>query len=127
MRIRVNDFNLKHTLESGQFFRYYLKDGFYYAVTGNNFFKMQQQEKKIEFSGTTKKITKEFLGLNHDFETTKKQFSKDKHLRNAIKLYSGLRIMKQQPPEALISFICSSASNIPKITKNVNLLAESFG
>lgn len=127
MHITVNDFNLKHTLESGQFFRYYVKDGFYYIVSGNNFFKIRQNRKKLEFFGTKRRFVKEFLGLKHDFNDIKKQFNKDKHLNKAMKQYSGLRIMKQQPWETLISFICSSASNIPKITKNVNLLTQTFG
>ncbi|MBI4141247.1 hypothetical protein HY485_05415 [Candidatus Woesearchaeota archaeon] len=127
MHLRVNEFNLQHTLESGQFFRYYLKDGFYYVISGNNFFKIRQQGKNLEFLGTKRKFVQQFLGLNHDFETVKKQFSKDKYLNTAMKQYSGLRIMKQNQWETLISFICSSASNIPKITKNVNLLAENFG
>ncbi|MBI4142075.1 hypothetical protein HY484_04070, partial [Candidatus Woesearchaeota archaeon] len=127
MKLIIKDFNLKHTLESGQFFRYYLKNEFYYVVSGNNFFKIRQNGNKLEFFGTKRNLVKEFLGLNHDFETTKKKLSTDKHLKTALQQYSGLRIMKQQPWETLIAFICSSASNIPKITKNVNLLAENFG
>lgn len=127
MRISVDDFNLKHTLESGQLFRYYLKDGFYYVVAGNNFFKIRQRRTNVEFQGAKRKFVQQFFGLNTDFETVKKKLSKDKHLNNVMGQYSGIRIMKQKPWEALIAFICSSASNIPKITKNVNLLAQTFG
>ena len=39
----------------------------------------------------------------------------------------GLRIIRQDPWEALICFICSQNSNIPSITKRISLLCELYG
>src|SRR3989344_1521895 len=127
MNIKIRDYNLKHTLDSGQFFRYKKVGEYYYIISQHNFFKIKQQDDKLEFEGANRKFVEQFLGLEQDFENITKELKKDERITNAIQAYSGIRILEQHPWEALIAFICSSASNIPKITKNVNLLSETFG
>lgn len=41
--------------------------------------------------------------------------------------FNGLRVCKQDPWETLISFICSSNNNIPRITSMINNLSKAFG
>ncbi len=41
--------------------------------------------------------------------------------------YPGLRILRQEPWECLVSFICSANSNIPRISTNVEDMSKSFG
>ena len=36
-------------------------------------------------------------------------------------------MLRQDPWECLVSFICSSASNIPRITKNIESICEAYG
>ena len=38
-----------------------------------------------------------------------------------------MRVLRQDPWECLVSFICSSASNIPRITGNIESICRSFG
>lgn len=127
MHTLTNDFNLKHTIESGQFFRYKKIGEYYYIVAQDKFFKIAQIGNKLEFEGANKKFVQQFLGLEQDFGQIKKHIGKDEKIRLIFPKYCGIRIMQQHPWEALIAFICSSASNIPKITMNVNLLAQKFG
>lgn len=125
--MKTKNFNLKHTLESGQFFRYKKIREHYYIVTHDKFFKARQEGDKLEFEGANKKFVQQFFGLTQDCDCIKKELQKDAHTSNALQQYNGLRILEQQPWQALTAFICSSASNIPKITMNVNMLAETFG
>lgn len=127
MHLKANDFNLKHSLESGQFFRYKIIGEYYYVVSQDKFFKIRQNDDALEFDGASKKFVSQFIGLGQDFETIKKNIEKDAYVNQSLSKFNGLRILEQKPWEALIAFICSSASNIPKITMNVNLLAEKFG
>ena len=53
--------------------------------------------------------------------------SKDRHVKKAVKKYKGLRLIKQDSWECAISYLCSSAANIPKIQMNVELLSKYFG
>jgi N-glycosylase/DNA lyase len=44
-----------------------------------------------------------------------------------MRRYPGLRLIRQDPWECLMSYVCSSASNIPKIQKNIELMSQCFG
>ena len=55
------------------------------------------------------------------------QFSADKTLYEAASENRGIRILRQEPFETLISFIISQNNNIPRITGIISRLCESFG
>ena len=44
-----------------------------------------------------------------------------------MKMVPGVRILRQDPFECLISFICSSNKNLPCIIKNVDAVRTTFG
>lgn len=127
MKLQAKNFNLQHTLESGQFFRYQKIGEWYYCCERDKIFKIKQQEDEIEFEGTTKEHVEQLFGLDKNYDEILKKLSEDKTLKEAVKKYNGLRIMKRDPWETLISFQCSIMSNIKKIQLNMNKLAEAFG
>eukprot|EP00980_Cylindrotheca_fusiformis_P029368 scaffold23456_cov144-Cylindrotheca_fusiformis.AAC.2 len=51
----------------------------------------------------------------------------DDRLATIAKCIPGVRIVEQDPFECLISFICSSNNNIPRITKMVNAIRANYG
>jgi N-glycosylase/DNA lyase len=51
----------------------------------------------------------------------------DERLAEIAKCIPGVRIVEQDPFECLISFICSSNNNIPRITKMVNAIRANYG
>ena len=51
----------------------------------------------------------------------------DPRLTNIAKAFPGLRVLWMDPFECLISFICSSANNIARITSMVNRLRSEYG
>jgi N-glycosylase/DNA lyase len=51
----------------------------------------------------------------------------DDRMTEAIEKYRGLRIMRQDPWECLISFLCSLAKNIRNIQNTVENICERFG
>ncbi len=131
--IQAKNFNLKHSLECGQFFRFKKIDDYYYVHSRDILFKVKQDGDKIyyKFADNKKIDEKEFLinffRLNDNLNDIEKELIKDKHLKVAFKKFKGLRLIKQDPWECAISYICSSAANIPKIQMNLNLLSEKFG
>lgn len=68
-----------------------------------------------------------YFALDEPYSHIIKQINKDSYMNTAIKKYYGLRIVRQDPWECLISFLCSSAANIPKIKLNIETLAQFFG
>lgn len=131
--IEVKDFNLQHTLECGQFFRYKKIDNFYYVQSRNLLFKIKQDNNLLSYKfaknnlENEQEFIKHFFNLNQNLKEIQKQIEKDKHIKSAIKKFQGLRLINQDPWECAISYICSSAANIPKIQLNINLLSKTFG
>jgi len=126
-KMKVKDFNLEHTLECGQIFRINRVNSWYYINAQDKFFKISQVENEIEFHGVDKEFIIHFFSLNDNLSKILKEINKDKYIKKSIDKYRGLRIIKQDPWECLISFICSSASNIPRIKSKLKALSESFG
>ncbi|GAX59538.1 3-methyladenine DNA glycosylase/8-oxoguanine DNA glycosylase [Candidatus Scalindua japonica] len=127
VNIKLKKFNLEHTLECGQIFRINRLEEWYYVNAQNKFFKIRQNGNELEYHGVDKKFVTHFFSLNEDYSKILKKIDRDKYMREAIERYRGLRILRQDPWECLISFICSSASNIPRIKSILNVLSEDFG
>jgi N-glycosylase/DNA lyase len=126
-RMKVKDFNLEHTLECGQIFRFNRENGWYYVNARDKFFKICQTKNEIEFYGADKDFITHFFSLDENLSKILKEINKDEYIKKSIDKYRGLRIIKQDPWECLISFICSTASNIPRIKSKLRALSESFG
>ncbi len=125
--MRVDNFSLQHTLDSGQFFRYNKDGDWYVCQERNKLFKIRQKGNELEFTGTDAGHIKRLFGLNQHYDTIIELLSSDKTLLPAIKKYHGLRVMQRDPWETLVSFQCSIFSNIKKIKLNMNCLAKEFG
>ena len=122
----VKDFSLFHTLDCGQFFLYKLReDNFYEIINGPSKFIVKQEKDILYYQGISKNDLVSFFGLNEDIDKLLEN-ENDEHLLLAIEKYWGLRLMKQDLWQTIISFVCSSASNIPKIKMNLRLIIEKF-
>ncbi len=58
---------------------------------------------------------------------SQRSFNKDPHIAKALKAYWGLRLIRQNPWECLISYICATYKSIPAIKHMLNNLAQKFG
>jgi len=125
--INIECFDLGKTLECGQFFRYEKQGPWYYVNSGKTLFKIRQRSDTLEFEGVDAGFVTKFFSLDRNLEKIYKSISKDNFIQQAIEQNRGVRVIRQQPFECLISYVCSAASNIPKIRMNMNLLAELFG
>ncbi len=126
-QIPCTGFSLAHTLDSGQFFRYHLHEGWYYIVTRDKVFRIRQEGNVLYFEGVSARFVRHFFGLDEDYSRILRKLSKDAALASAIKAYPGLRLIRQDPWECTIGFLCSQFSNIKKIKKNMECIAQEFG
>jgi len=113
--------NLEHTINSGQVFLWKKFDSKWYGVNDK---KVLVLEDKLDIKS---KDICEFFRFDDDFQKIKKQLSKDKIVKRAIKNFSGMRILRQNPFQCYISFIVSSNSNIPNIQTRLQKLCQKFG
>ena len=126
-------FDLRHTLESGQAFRWRLLDGWYYGVVAADVWKVRQAGQWIEAeSGPTPAAAlmdsiAAYFRLADDLTGLYRRLGGDPRITEAIKNYRGLRLLRQDPWECLVSFIISAYSNIKRITHHVEQLAQICG
>ena len=124
--LRVKDFSLKHTIESGQIFLYTESDRGYEIIDGESKFRVRQEGDSLLYEGIAEKDLIYFFALDLNLEYETKEFD-DEYLLLALEKYWGLRIMRQDFWQCMIGFVCSSASNIPKIQMNMRNIANEFG
>jgi N-glycosylase/DNA lyase len=130
MRIRLNPsspFDLEATLCCGQAFRWDKHDEWWYGVVGDRAFKIRQARDELEFENTDSAFVKHYFGLHDDLTTILPEISRDDNMKQAVQMFTGLRILRQDPWECLISYICATYKNIASIRQMLSKLSRKFG
>jgi len=70
---------------------------------------------------------REFFRLDDDYGKILRDISRDGLVRQGVKRYRGLRLLRQDPFQCYISFIVSSNSSIPNIKTRLERLCRRFG
>ena len=115
--------NLENTINSGQVFLWEKKQDFWYGIDGQDILKVNASGKIKNYSNRKRDYFRE----KDDLEIILKSISKDPITRKAVKQYQGLRLIRQDPFQCLISFILSSNSNIQKIKTTLENICRVFG
>jgi N-glycosylase/DNA lyase len=125
--MKVSDFDLEKTLKCGQLFRYEEIDDFYLISHRDRLFKIKQEKNRLFFSGTTEEFITDFFRLDDDYNTIMESISQDDFMWAVIDEHYGMRIIRQDPWECLISYLCSARKSIPGIKENLSMICEKFG
>jgi N-glycosylase/DNA lyase len=127
------DLDLFDTFSCGQCFRWdedANKKDVFTGIAYGKCLKLIQRENEIElFTDKTdfNNIWEEYFDLKTDYDSIKETLRSDDIMNKAICEAPGIRILRQELFETIISFITSSNSNIKRIRKNINALSELFG
>ena len=124
MEIKAANFNLEATLESGQVFRYEKSGKWYFLAVGDNIVRVRHSGGRLVWRSLKPFDPFGYFDLGFDPEPV---LGKEKFLADAVRKYSGLKIMNQDFWECAVSFVCSSCSNIKRIKKNLNSLCLEYG
>ena len=124
--------NLDYTLDCGQSFRWEKEENVWYAVVYRKKIRIEQKDKStLVFYNTTEdefeNLWKNYFDLERDYSAIISRFADDRYLKEASEKYYGIRVLNQEPWEALCSFIISQNNNIPRIKGIIKRLCESFG
>lgn len=127
-----NNFDIVKTFECGQCFRWQqLEDGYYIGIINGKITKVKQSNNEIIFKNSDLKyfnsVLKPYFDLDRNYQKINDEIKNLDFIGKACKYSDGIRILKQDPWEALISFIISQNNNIPRIKKIITRLCESFG
>ena len=52
---------------------------------------------------------------------------RDRRIGQLLERHHGVRVLRQEPWECMVSYICSARASVASITKNVEALAEEYG
>ncbi|QLH07589.1 DNA-3-methyladenine glycosylase 2 [Nitrosopumilus ureiphilus] len=115
--------NVENSINSGQVFLWKRNGDYWYGINGQDILRVDKNGIINSFQNS--KV--DFFRKNDNLDDIIKSVSKDKTVRRALKQYSGLRILRQDPFQCLISFIVSSNSNIQKIKMSLEKLSKKFG
>ncbi len=129
--IKSDHFDLKQTFLCGQCFRWKeSEDGSFSGIVGGKCYTLTQTKNGAAVHNVFEDdvpFLKNYFDLETDYGAVKARFSSDKMLKAAAEHSGGIRILRQEPFETLISFIISQNNNIPRISGIIGRLCESFG
>jgi N-glycosylase/DNA lyase len=120
-------FDLDFSLCCGQVFRWKKIEEWWYGVVGEKVFKISQCGAELQFENVNEDLVRCYFGLNDDLSKISTCIAKDEYIKKALSHFEGLRIVRQEPWECLISFICATYKNIAAIELMLRKLSQKFG
>ena len=132
MQLSIPDLDLRHIYESGQCFRWeplgqdtYRIPAFWRTLT------VRQTDGVFDFScgaGEFDALWRSYFDLDTDYAAIKARVApRDAYLQAAVAYGWGMRILRQDLWEVIVSFIVSQNNNIPRIRKNLRDLCAMQG
>lgn len=126
-----DNFSLGATVLSGQCFRWSECDNGYSGVVSGKNVTVFQYGDTLEIHGASEgdePFWTEYFDLERDYTSINDEIiSLEPRLSQCESFARGVRILKQDPFEALCSFIISQNNNIPRIRGIISRLCQKFG
>ena len=134
-----DDFDMKKIANSGQCFRAKeLENNFFrFTTKGEVVYIRQLDEEHFDVSCSQADwdgIWKTYFDLETNYSAIRESVNHfaervncGDYLKSAAEFGKGIRILRQEPFETLISFIISQRKTIPAIRKSVELICDQFG
>ena len=132
-------FDLKLSLTMGQAFRWReLGDGWFSGVLGENLVHIRQTDVGVEYrvggqrgeraaTDADDEMLRRYFREDDDVAAIYESISRDPKVATIIEEFPGLRILRQDPWECMVSYICSANNNVKRISEIVETIACEFG
>lgn len=121
---KTHSINLNLTINSGQVFLWNKVGSTWFGIDNEDLLVIR--ENPFEIVSSPRKMNK-FFREDDNLDNIIEDISKDKLVKKAVKHFSGLRLIRQDPFQCYISFICSSNSTIRNIKRMLENLCKKFG
>lgn len=122
---------LRHIFECGQCFRWSPSPkGGYKGVAYGRPTRVWMEGGRLFMRSTAAEyetIWRPYFDLDQSYNTLTEGFCHNDFMRQAVEYGRGLRILQQDPWEALASFIISQCNNIPRIRSILDILCRLYG
>lgn len=125
-------FDIAQICNSGQCFRMNKKqDSIYQVIAADHYLEVRQEGATCNFSCSEEEYEsfwKEYFDLDTDYgEFIGKINPNDTYLTQAAAFGNGIRILRQDLWEMIVSFLISQQNNIPRIRRCIQNICEKYG
>ena len=109
------------------------REGWYFGVVNGNVIKVRQSGDGIEFRSSAaeesiKPHVESYFRLYQDIRPVHEALRQvDRTMSGLVDRYGAMRLLRQDPWECLVSYICSQNNSIDRIAAIVDLLANCYG
>lgn len=121
-----SDFNIKHICECGQMFRYYVEGEKYTIISSFERAVISPLNGGYEIECSNVDYFISYFDLDTDYSAIKKSLCGE-IMTKAVNYGYGIRILKQDLFEMIISFILSANNNIKRIQKSLEYICINCG
>jgi N-glycosylase/DNA lyase len=128
----VKNFQLEHIFDCGQCFRWHKQqNGNYIGVAFGKVIEVEKRDNDVVLYNTNledfKNIWEDYFHLQRDYSEIKETLSEDPLLKEAVEFGHGIRLLKQDPFELIVSFIISANNRIPMIRRAIERISAKWG
>ena len=129
LRRLCSSFDPVASINSGQVFLWEKHSNSWYGIHGDRVIKFTQSDGYVEFCSfpEDKSCDQKIFRLDDDIKKIFEEISHDPLVCRLAKAYPGLRLIRQDPHQCLISFVCATNTNIPMIRRMLYNMARKFG
>jgi N-glycosylase/DNA lyase len=115
--------DLNFTINSGQVFLWDKIGDRWFGINGNELLVIAEPF----HIGASSKSVRRYFRQDDNLKKILTDISRDSLVGTTVKQFSGLRLIRQDPFQCYISFICSSNSSIQNIKNMLSRLCQKFG
>ena len=124
-------FSLEHIFTCGQCFRWQVSSrGGYVGVAFGRPVRVWTEQGALFLRSTPQdfeEVWRDYFDLDRDYQAITRDFLINPFMEQAVAYGEGLRILRQDPWETLISFLISQCNRIPRIQAILDRLCRTFG
>lgn len=128
----VECLSLPLTLDCGEAFRWAEQaDGSWSGAAYGKYLNIKEENGNFILKDTSledfENVWRNYFDLDRDYAAICAKLKEDELVRETIDEYYGIRILNQEPWEALVSFVISQQNNIKRIKGIIKRLCDTYG
>jgi len=128
-RLPANGINLERTLQCGQSFRWKPIDEGFLGLSAGRILFVAQTEDHLFLDCPSEDIPywQQYFQASEEYNDFERRLLQTPDLAPVMEVSRGIRVLRQEHFEVLISFIVSANNNVKRIAGFLNHLAEEYG
>ena len=117
------------SINSGQVFLWEKHGDSWYGIHGEHIVRLTRVDGNVEITTfpEDRSFDHRMFRLDDDAKSIFREISRDSFVRRLVRMYPGLRLIRQEPHQCLFSFVCASNTNIPMIRRMLYNMTRKFG